>query len=91
VRHVERSGVWHRSANTNTQSTDPGRAMVTGKCADLGAFKPPLLRDVAVRAPFFHNSAAATVDDVVNFYNARFSMNITARQHADLWAFLQDL
>ena len=77
--------------NTNTQSTDPGRAMVTGKCADLGGFKPPLLRDVAVRAPYFHNSAAATLDDVVNFYNARFSINMTARQHADLVAFLQDL
>jgi cytochrome c peroxidase len=77
--------------NTNTRTTDPGRAMVSGKCADLGAFKPPLLRDVAVRAPYFHNGAAATLDDVVNFYNARFGIGLSAQQHSDLVAFLRVL
>jgi len=76
---------------SNTRTTDPGRAMVSGKCADLGAFKPPLLRDVAVRAPYFHNAAAATLDDVVNFYNARFTIGLTAQQHDDLVAFLRTL
>jgi cytochrome c peroxidase len=76
---------------TNLRTTDPGRALVTGECADLGAFKPPLLRNLAVRAPYFHNAAAATLDDVVDFYNARFSIHLSAQQHADLIAFLRTL
>jgi cytochrome c peroxidase/CRP-like cAMP-binding protein len=77
--------------NTNTQTTDPGRAMVTGKCADMGAFKPPILRDLAVRGPYFHNGSAATLDDVVNFYNVRFSIGLSTQQHNDLVAFLKSL
>jgi cytochrome c peroxidase len=76
---------------TNLRTTDPGRAMVTGHCADLGKFKPPVLRDVAVRAPYFHNAAATTLDDVVNFYNARFTIGLSEGQHADLVAFLKTL
>jgi len=78
-------------SGTNIRSSDPGRALVTGHCADLGAFKPPLLRDVAVRAPYFHNGSAATLDNVVNFYNARFRIGLTAQQHGDLVAFLNSL
>jgi cytochrome c peroxidase len=78
-------------ANTNLRSTDPGRAMVSGACADLGKFKPPLLRDLAVRAPYFHNGAAASLDDVLNFYNVRFSIGLTTQQHTDLVAFLKSL
>jgi CRP-like cAMP-binding protein/cytochrome c peroxidase len=76
---------------SNMRTTDPGRALVSGKCADLGAFKPPILRDAAVRAPYFHNGSAATLDDVVNFYNVRFSINLSAQQHSDLVAFLRSL
>jgi len=76
---------------TNQHSSDPGRALVTGHCADLGAFKPPLLRNLAVRAPYFHNGAAATIDDVVNFYNGRFTIGLTTQQHSDLVAFLKAL
>jgi hypothetical protein len=78
-------------AGTNTITTDPGRAMVSGHCADLGAFKPPILRDAAVRAPYFHNGSAATLDDVVNFYNVRFSIGLSTQQHDDLVHFLKSL
>jgi cytochrome c peroxidase len=76
---------------TNTRSSDPGRALVSGKCADLGAFKPPILRNLAVRAPYFHNAAAASLDDVVNFYDVRFQIGLSAQQHSDLVAFLKAL
>ncbi|MGH9567661.1 MAG: hypothetical protein ACRD4I_16930, partial [Candidatus Angelobacter sp.] len=45
------------------QTTDPGRAMVTGKWADIGKFKGPILRGLAGRAPYFHNGSAATLLD----------------------------
>ena len=74
-----------------TQTTDPGRAMVTGKWKDIGRFKGPILRGLAARAPYFHNGLAATLVDVVNFYDSRFNMGLTAAEKADLVAFLQAL
>jgi hypothetical protein len=74
-----------------TQTTDPGRAMVTGKWKDIGRFKGPILRGLAARPPFFHNGSAATLLDVVNFYDNRFNMQLTDAEKADLVAFLQAL
>jgi hypothetical protein len=74
-----------------TQTTDPGRAMVTGKWKDIGRFKGPILRGLAARAPYFHNGFAATLLDVVNFYDRRFNMGLTAAEKADLVAFLRAL
>jgi cytochrome c peroxidase len=76
---------------TLTHSTDPGRAMVTGLCADLGGFKPPILRGLAMRGPFFHNGAAETLEDVVNFYDVILRANFTRQDRADLLAFLRAL
>jgi hypothetical protein len=73
------------------QTMDPGRALVTGKCADIGKMKGPVLRGLAARAPYFHNGSAATLLDVVNFYDERFNLNLTPRDKADLVAFLRAL
>ena len=74
-----------------TQTTDPGRAMITGKWKDIGRFKGPILRGLSSRAPFFHNGFAETLLDVVNFYDTRFNMGLTDAEKADLVAFLQAL
>jgi len=71
--------------------TDPGRALITGKCADIGKLKGPILRGLAARAPYFHNGSAATLADVVEFYNQRFDIGFTDQQKADLVAFLSSL
>jgi len=73
------------------QTTDPGRAMVTGKWKDVARFKGPILRGLASRAPYFHNGSAATLLDAVEFYNQRFGLNMTDQQKADLAAFLATL
>ena len=73
------------------QTTDPGRAMITGKWADIGKFKGPVLRGLAGRAPYFHNGSAATLDDVVDFYDQRFGIGFTRQEKADLVAFLKAL
>ena len=73
------------------QTTDPARALITGKCADVGKTKGPILRGLAARAPYFHNGSAATLEDAVEFYNQRFNLNLTEQQKADLVAFLQML
>jgi hypothetical protein len=71
--------------------TDPGRALISGKCADIGKVKGPILRGLAGRAPYFHNGSAATLLDAVNFYDLRFNIGFTDAQKADLVAFLQTL
>lgn len=71
--------------------TDLGRAMISGACADIGAFKAPSLRGLASRAPYFHNGSAATLTNVVNFYNDNFNIGLTAQQIQDLVNFLQTL
>ena len=78
--------------NTHTgdvvQSTDPGRAMVTGKWKDIGKFKGPILRALAARPPYFHDGSAATLAAVVEFYDTRFRLHLTDRDKSDLIAFL---
>jgi hypothetical protein len=71
--------------------TDLGRAMVTGKCSDVGKTKGPILRGLESRAPYFHNGAAKTLADAVEFYNQRFHMNLSDDDKAALVAFLRTL
>lgn len=71
--------------------TDLGKGLVNGKCADVGKLKGPILRGLAARAPYFHNGAAATLLDVVNFYDERFSLGLSDQQKSDLVAFLKTL
>jgi cytochrome c peroxidase len=70
---------------------DPGLALVTGKCADIGKFTVPQLRGLAAHAPYFHDGSAEDLDAVVEFYQARFTMGLTAQEQRDLVAFLASL
>ncbi len=79
------------NAGKTYRVTDPGRALVTGKCADIGRFKGPILRGLASRAPYFHNGSAETLEDAVEFYNRRFDMKLTRKEKQDLVAFLTTL
>jgi hypothetical protein len=72
-------------------TTDPGRALISGKCSDLNRVKGPILRGLAARAPYFHNGAAADLHQVVEFYNERFHMQLTQQQKEALAAFLDTL
>jgi len=72
-------------------TSDPGRALFTGVCADVNRTKLPILRGLAGRAPYFHNGSANDLTQLVNFYNARFQMNLNAAQKLDLINFLNAL
>jgi cytochrome c peroxidase len=74
------------------QTTDLGRAMTTGKWADLNKFKTPALRALAAHAPYRHDGSDATLEDVIDSYQAAgFSFNFTKQEKADLVAFLKSL
>ncbi|HLH39441.1 MAG TPA: hypothetical protein VKX39_09875 [Bryobacteraceae bacterium] len=83
--------VRNNSTGEVVQTTDPGRALITGLWADIGKVKGPVLRGLAARAPYFHNGSAQTLDDVIQFYNQRFSIGFTAQEKADIIAFLKTL
>jgi cytochrome c peroxidase len=73
------------------QTTDPGRALITGKWNDIGRVKGPILRGLASRPPYFHNGSARTLVDVVEFYERRFRIGFSEQEKADLVAFLSAL
>ncbi|HXK20961.1 MAG TPA: cytochrome c peroxidase [Polyangiaceae bacterium] len=49
---------------------DPGRSAVTHKPSDLGKFKIPTLRNVAVTAPYMQDGSLPTLEAVVEQYDA---------------------
>src|SRR6185436_14036734 len=63
-------------------STDPGRALITGRADDfapnggtfdqLNAFKISPLRGIRLTAPYFHDNSAKTLEDVVEHYRKFF-------------------
>jgi cytochrome c peroxidase len=79
----------NKATGQTVQTTDPGRALVSGRWKDIGRFKGPILRGLAARAPYFHNGSAATLADAVRFYNDRFSVGLTEAEVSDLAAFLR--
>ena len=60
-------------------------------CSDVNRVKGPVLRGLAARAPYFHNGAAQNLDQLLNFYNQRFQMNLTDDEKIELEAFLNSL
>jgi mono/diheme cytochrome c family protein len=84
-----------------TLTFDIGLAGTTGRMADVGRFKVPQLRGVANNAPYFHDNSAATLDEVVDYFNSdaynnskdgrSFPVQLNAGQRADLLEFLKIL
>jgi len=70
---------------------DPGRALVSGKCEDVGAIVIQQFRGLAARAPYFVNGSAATLRAVVDFYDRRFNIRYTELEKVDLVNFLSVL
>ena len=81
---------------------DLGRYNITKKESDKGAFKTPTLRNIAASAPYLHDGNAQTLENVIEFYdkggtknpylsNEIKPLNLTAKEKADLVAFLKSL
>jgi len=80
---------------------DLGRFLIDNDPGHRGSFKTPTLRNVELRAPFFHNGRFASLEEVVAFYNrggdfdapnkapAVAPIGLNAQQRAALVAFLR--
>jgi len=65
-------------------TSDPGFALTTGKCADVGKITLQSMRGLAARAPYFSNGSAKTLMDVVNFYDRRYHIGYSEKEKQDL-------
>ncbi|MDO9170101.1 MAG: cytochrome c peroxidase [Methylobacter sp.] len=90
------------SAWSDRQRSELGRYAVTKAAADIGQFKTPTLRNVALTAPYMHDGSLKTLEEVIEHYdkggeNSRFvdakvfPLHLTAQEKADLLAFLTSL
>jgi len=79
---------------------DPGRALITKDPKDIGKFRTMGLRNIADSAPYMHNGAFETLEEVVRFYNAGGGkhpnkssilrpLGLNEQEIADLVAFLK--
>lgn len=85
------TGTPHPFYGNTIVTNDPGTGLITGKCKDIGKKTVPALRGLASRAPFFSDGSAASLGDVVDFYNQRFNIALTVQEKSDLVAFLSAL
>jgi cytochrome c peroxidase len=65
-------------------TSDPGYALTTGRCADVGKITLQSMRGLAARAPYFSNGSAKTLRDVVDFYDRRYDIGYTEQEKQDL-------
>lgn len=83
----------NKATGETHDTTDPGRALRSGKWADMDKFKVPSLRGVVARAPYFHNGIAANLDEVVRHYEMElgFTFDPKTGDREALIAFLEAL
>jgi cytochrome c peroxidase len=86
-----KAGAQHPFLGSEVTTNDPGMALITGKCADIGKKTVPQLRGLAGHEPYFSDGSARTLLDVVNFYNTRFNIGLTAQEKQDLANFMSAL
>ncbi len=65
-------------------TSDPGYALTTGRCTDIGKITIQQMRGLAGRAPYFSNGSARTLRDVVDFYDRRYNIGYTEQEKQDL-------
>jgi cytochrome c peroxidase len=54
---------------SDEKTSSLGRYAVTRDLTDIGAFKTPTLRNVALTAPYLHDGSLKTLEEVIQFYN----------------------
>ena len=70
---------------------DPGRALVSGRCLDVGSIVMAQFRGLSARKPYFSNGSAKTLRELVDFYDRRFKIGYSEQERTDLVNFLSVL
>lgn len=72
-------------------SQDPGRALITGRCNDIGAIVMQQFRGIAARAPYYTNGSARNLRELIDFYDRRYNIRYSEQEKVDLENFLSTL
>ena len=67
---------------------DPGRALISGRCNDVGTIVMQQFRGLAARAPYFSNGSAGSLRELVDFYDRRYNIGYSEQEKQDLVNFL---
>lgn len=62
------TGLYNLPGLFSYPSRDTGLHAKTGRAADVGRFKAPTLRNIAVTGPYMHDGSIATLGDVIDHY-----------------------
>lgn len=82
--------------------TDRGKGGISGRVGEMGTFRTPSLRNIALTAPYMHDGRFATLEEVIDHYNSGGNygenvhpnvrpLHLSERDKADLIAFLHTL
>jgi hypothetical protein len=63
---------------------DPGFALTTGKCVDIGKITMQSMRALAARPPYFANGSAKTLREIVDYYERRYRIGLSEQEKQDL-------
>jgi len=63
------TNLFYNNALTNQFTDIHDRYAITGNSADIGAYRAPTLRNIAVTAPYMHDGRFTTLDELLEFYN----------------------
>lgn len=97
TRAMRREAPLDHTVLQNAELAELGRFLVTRDPHDIGKYKTPSLRNVALTAPYMHNGKVATLEEAVEreIYYRGFTTNrpliVTPREKEDLVAFLRSL
>lgn len=101
------TNLFYNNAKDDVFNDVRDRYHVTFDPMDIGAYRAPTLRNIALTAPYMHDGRFKTLDEVINFYNIGLvyspyvhplmhkinqgGADLTPRQKQDLKAFLLTL
>ncbi|MDF2177437.1 di-heme enzyme [Aliiglaciecola sp. CAU 1673] len=106
LRPFHNTGLYNEDGQGAFPIADQGLIEISQQSRDMGHFRAPSLRNVAVSAPYMHDGSLATLEEVIDFYAAGGRGNginsplkspfvkgfeITDAQKQDLLAFLHSL
>jgi cytochrome c peroxidase len=86
-----------------SQISDQGRFAVTKNRADMGSFRTPSLRNIALTPPYMHDGSVRNLKDAIDYYigggNSNSNLDkqihvldfLSGQERADLKAFLESL
>jgi cytochrome c5 len=80
----------HPPADVVSEPEPNGAPSYAGRSATK-MYRTAPLRGVWQHPPYFHNGIAATLEDVVELYDSRKGLNLTAEQKSDLVQYLKSL